>query len=89
MPPAAKRSRGGGGWTVTVATATDRDQLKRCFLWELAQALKAHYLTDSYNLRQKVTFTRNYSEHIPLKELRDAAWAHFAPVPQRLCALLA
>jgi len=73
-----------------VACGADNDELKQCFLWELAQALKEHYLNAGvYNSRNKVTFSCDYSERIPIQELRHLAWTEFAPPIQRLCAVLA
>ena len=82
----SKKQRIAEGW----GDATDTATLLHCFRWEIAQALKASFLTPAtYNTRHKVTFTRDYSAKVPLGVLRDAAFRAFAPPLQRLCAALA
>ena len=66
----------------------ERSTLIRCFLWELAQALKESYMSSSYNTRQKHTFAINYAKHIPLCVLQLAALEAFAPPTQRVMSQL-
>ncbi|KAJ1496345.1 hypothetical protein T484DRAFT_1759531 [Baffinella frigidus] len=84
MPPRKKQRAA----TAEATQQPDRDTLIRCFLWEIAQALKGSYLTSTYNVRQKITFARDYSLLVPIDVLRNAALAKFAHPLQRLLAQL-
>lgn len=79
MPPRRARA--------TEPTA-GRSTLIRCFLWELAQALKESYTSTHFNTRQKHTFTINYAKHVPLRMLQLAALEWFAPPMQRVMSQL-
>lgn len=73
------------------ASDVDKDALLTFFLWEISQALKLNYcpgLEVEFNRRQKIVFSIDYSQHIPLRELREAAFKEFAPPVQRLLAQL-
>ena len=84
MPPRAPRAR-----RAEPEPTAGRSTLIRCFLWELAQALKESYCVDNnYNMRQKHTFAINYAKHVPLRALQLAALEAFAPPTQRVMSQL-
>jgi hypothetical protein len=84
MAPRSRRAR-----AALPEPTAGRSTLIRCFLWELAQALKeSYYMHSSYNTRQKHTFTINYAKHVPLRALQLAALEAFAPPTQRVMSQL-
>ena len=84
MPPRARRGR-----RAEPEPTAGRSTLIRCFLWELAQALKESYsVANNYNTRQKHTFAINYAKHVPLRALQLAALEAFAPPTQRVMSQL-
>ena len=80
MPP-----RRTAGWQPRADEAT----LLRAFRWEVAQALKLAFTSvDEFNKQNKITFLRNYAEHIPLHKLWNAIVNEFAPPLQQTLALI-
>ena len=67
----------------------DEATLLRAFRWEVAQALKLAFTSvDEFNKQNKITFLRNYSEHVPLHKLWNAIVNEFAPPLQQKLALV-
>eukprot|EP00658_Telonema_sp_P-2_P014766 TRINITY_DN15638_c0_g1_i2.p1 TRINITY_DN15638_c0_g1~~TRINITY_DN15638_c0_g1_i2.p1 ORF type:complete len:490 (+),score=75.73 TRINITY_DN15638_c0_g1_i2:228-1697(+) len=69
-------------------TTASRTELVRCFLWEVGQGFKHHFINNiSFNSR-KLVFTQDYTKVVPKEELELTALEHFAPPIQRYIAVL-
>eukprot|EP00658_Telonema_sp_P-2_P014767 TRINITY_DN15638_c0_g1_i3.p2 TRINITY_DN15638_c0_g1~~TRINITY_DN15638_c0_g1_i3.p2 ORF type:complete len:172 (+),score=41.46 TRINITY_DN15638_c0_g1_i3:228-743(+) len=69
-------------------TTASRTELVRCFLWEVGQGFKHHFINNiSFNSR-KLVFTQDYTKVVPKEELELTALEHFAPPIQRYIACL-
>ena len=67
-------------------TTHSQEQLLQCFDYEIAQHLKYHFIhffQSKYNLRQKITFHRDYSLDISIDILQARISRKFAPPVQR------
>jgi hypothetical protein len=81
----SKKKKAATPWHDPTRDGLGNQDLCDAFLFELSQSLKDHYLAHDYFGRKvKFTFSRNYSEHIPLLHLHLLAVDSFAPPLQRL-----